>query len=679
MANYYISNGGLNSNPGTISQPFATPEHAQTIAVAGDSLFMQANSEFESLTLQKAGTSANPFHWGKYGSGANPKVHGWKTMTGWSSIGNGLFRITDPGLPPRVRIIMVDNVQKTVARLPRENYYQILSGTGAGSGTITDASNLSGKNFTGAEMFTKKELWVVDTGRVTAHSGSTINYIGTSSNYNLRNSWGYGIQNHRDCCTQLFDWCQEGSDIIMFFGAVSPSFHQIKCSFRAGFDINTRGFNRFSNIDFEGFNGNVGSNTINFSSDFPVFRIHNSQQLYFQNCGFRNMGAPVFHTTASNCNDLEIADCTVEDCLQIFVWIRFTGSPNTTRFKVLRTNFQRIGTILGQGGNGDNGYSCIVFSGGADGVRILGNDLRNIGYNGIEWAGFDILVSRNRIEHGGLVKGDGGCVYSYGKSDENKAYLQSNRIVSHNICLNSPGNRWGVPSQFANGFPEPYGDFEGIYIDDHVRNCQIIHNTISGCKIGIKAANNNGLLIRHNKMYNNLFGALLTNSSNGTFDMRNLDFQFNQIYQGNANTVIWIESLAHDFDLWGVIDNNYYMRPSNQNAIIRHWKIGAGGYDNLINLAEWRNRTIHDDNTKVSPISSNLSFLYTNETAQDSVSQSILRRRVNVDGNEVTELFLNAFESAILLGDLGPLIVAPIPEPDPGQLSYRGRKFVISN
>jgi parallel beta-helix repeat protein len=654
MVTYYVKNGGSNSNTGlSDEQAFATPEHAHSIAVAGDKILLKRGSKWFGFTPQKAGTSGNPIIWDAYGEGEKPIIHGLKTITGWTDIGGGFWKVTDTDILTRSKFIKIDNALSTVARSPRTNYYQSTGATGSTAGTVTDTGFLNGKDFTGGEVVFRKNSWIVDTMLITAHSGSTIDYSGGSTT-NAVTGWGYAIQNHRDVCIEELDWCQEEDDIVIYFDSIDPTSVTVEVPVIEKIDFASRGYNFFNNIVFEGFNG--GSDTTN---ENPCFLLSASQQVKFlAGCEFKNMGNTVFHFIANNNNGFELNGISAKDCLNIFLWNRH--SSTTPQFEIINSEFEDIGNVLGAGGNGPNGYSCIIFAGSSGPCTVSGNRLKNIGYNAINFGGFEYIVEKNVVENSCSQMADGGSYYTFGKSDVAKTYVTANRILRKNVAIDSPGNAYGTPLQFSSGHPTSYMS-EGIYLDDDSKNITIEDNYATGCRAGLKCQNNKDHIFSGNIFHKNIsIQCLFANNNNGAFDIENINFQNNILYSDAGQLVIQFESKNNDFDIFGTFNNNYYMRPANEEAIIRHLKTGTDGFDNLLSLAQWKvidhgSGVFYDVDSVGTPTTSTISNAYYNDTQSNGVVQDIERIRMDVDGVTVNSLTLDSFESVLLLDDLGPL------------------------
>ena len=665
MASYYVKNGGDDLLDGlSDANAWETLEYAHSQAIAGDLIFLKRGSSWFGFTPQMAGSSGNPIIFNAYGTGAKPVIHGFKDLSGWASLGAGLWSLTDLDLPSRTHFLDIDNSLSTVARLPRQNYYQITGATGSETGTITDSVNLGGNNYVGGEVVTRKTAWVIDTMTITAHSTNTITYEGGSF-YNTQVDWGYCIQNHRDLCTVEFDWCQEGDDIVIYMDSLNPNSYNFKAPVLEKINFNNCGFNDFFNIEFKGFNGGVGRD-----NNQPCFLYNLSQDVRFlDGCEFNQMGNTVHHFEATNNSGFTLDNCTFSECLNMAFWNRY--SSTTPEVTITNCEFTNIGHILGAGGNADNGYKCIQFAGSTDPATMTGNRMTNIGYCGFDYGGYSYLIENNYVKNSCMIKADGGAYYTYGKGDAGKTYVKANRIIRNNIAIDCPGNAWGTSTQFSSGNPTAYFS-EGYYFDDVSSKITVQGNLAVRCRAGLKLQNGQDIDLLNNTFYNNyIVQALLASNNNGDIGpvrnaIENLTFTGNTLYSKSGQTVLQVESNEDDFDIMGTFDNNYYMRPANEAGIIRYWYNTGGGFDNGISLAQWKTTDLgtgffQDANTVGTPTTSTISNLYFNDTFNNEVSIDIGRRRMDIDGVTITSLTLDSFEFSLLLDDLGPIIILPPP------------------
>ena len=91
QTNYYVSTSGSDSNPGTISQPWKTIQHAANSVSAGDTVFVRGGTYNEVVTVNVSGSQTGGYITFINYPGENPVVDG----TGISpSADNGLFTVT---------------------------------------------------------------------------------------------------------------------------------------------------------------------------------------------------------------------------------------------------------------------------------------------------------------------------------------------------------------------------------------------------------------------------------------------------------------------------------------------------------------------------------------------------------------------------------------------------------
>lgn len=652
---YYVKNGGLDSNDGlSDATAFATGGKLNSVLMPGDIAKFKRGDTFDLFDITFQGTELNPIQIDVYGDEADPKpvFTGLQELSGWTSIGSGLYKITDVNLPARINFLLNERALSTHARWPRSSYNQITGGTGSTTGTVSDTVNLSGLDFTGGEVVTKKEAWVTDRQLITSHSGTTLNFSGGST-YNIRSDWGYFIQNHRDACTELGDWCQEGNDIVMFFGAETPTDHTINAPYVETINFTNADNVWINNIRIEGING--GSDATGY---IPAFLLSASQNVKFITCEIEFIGNTVFYFEANNNNGFTLLGTSVKNCLNNVFWNRYSSSNKV--FNIENSLFENIGHINGAGGNGGLSYTAIAFSGDTEGATVKGNRLINIGYNGINLGGYEFLIEGNFLDNCCMNKDDGGCIYHYGKNDILKTYDKTRRIVRNNIAVNSIGTNEGKPSWFA-GTPLPYAAVEAFYFDDDSKEITVENNTGIGCRYGVKLHNTQEIALTNNLLFDNKESQVIfANSNLGTYKNRSITFTGNVLYANAGQLVAIITSMDSDggmptdAGLIGMLDNNYYMRPSNEADIIEVEKTGTGANTSLFSLTEWKLSGYgHDANSLGSPTTSQEVELIYNDSSE-TITHVPNRIRVDKDGNIIASTFdIEPYTAKILLDDQG--------------------------
>lgn len=88
---YYVSTNGQDSNPGSLSSPFKTIQHAADIAQAGDVVLVRGGTYKEHINIEVSGTSSKPIAFANY-PGEKPVIDGDYNLpplpkAGWAKCG----------------------------------------------------------------------------------------------------------------------------------------------------------------------------------------------------------------------------------------------------------------------------------------------------------------------------------------------------------------------------------------------------------------------------------------------------------------------------------------------------------------------------------------------------------------------------------------------------------------
>lgn len=192
---YYISASGNDANNGTsTSTPWQTlaKVNAKT-KVAGDVYrFNKGDTWYGSLTIAQSGNSSNPITISSYGSGANPVITGFTTVTSWTNLGGNIWESTDAvSTLSNCNVVSVNGINTPMGRYPNTGWRTIGSST---VNSITD-NTLDATDWTGGEVVIKMLTYVVDKFTITSQASKTLNF--TNSNYTPPVGAGYFIQNDK--------------------------------------------------------------------------------------------------------------------------------------------------------------------------------------------------------------------------------------------------------------------------------------------------------------------------------------------------------------------------------------------------------------------------------------------------------------------------------------------------
>src|SRR5674476_1471227 len=96
---YYISSSGNDANNGLSSstpwKTIAKVNSAFSLLKPGDRiLFNRGNTFYGTITVTKSGSAGNPITIGAYGTGSNPIITGFTTVSAWTNLGNNIWEST---------------------------------------------------------------------------------------------------------------------------------------------------------------------------------------------------------------------------------------------------------------------------------------------------------------------------------------------------------------------------------------------------------------------------------------------------------------------------------------------------------------------------------------------------------------------------------------------------------
>ena len=126
---YYISNSGNDANSGTDpSTPWQTLNKLnsfKSLAPGDNVLFNRGNTFYGSITVSNSGSSGNPITYGAYGSGANPVITGFTTVTAWNNLGGNIWESSNAvSTLSSCNMVSVNGVNTAMGRYP--NYKIII-------------------------------------------------------------------------------------------------------------------------------------------------------------------------------------------------------------------------------------------------------------------------------------------------------------------------------------------------------------------------------------------------------------------------------------------------------------------------------------------------------------------------------------------------------------------------
>ncbi len=638
-ADYYVSSGGSDSANGlSTSSPWKSISKVNSVFSSlnpGDRiLFKRGDRFYGSLNISRSGSSGHPITISAYGTGANPVISGFTTISGWSNYGNGIYSKA-VSCQSKPNMVTVNDVNTPVGRWPNTGTLSLDSHVSNTS--ITDSELPSSPEWTGAEVVIRKNAYIWDRNKITNHSGNTLYFTG-GSYYESINGYGYFIQNSLRTLDKLGEWYYDGTVFYMYFGTANPDSYSVKVSSVDQFaSLLGKNYITFDNITFEGANS-------------YAIQINNSDYVTVQNCNINFTGINAIHGPYNGSSPY----CKVTNNIISYTnnnAIKLMGDH--TNSTVTNNTIKMTGMIIGMGQSGDGTYNALEAFGSNS--LIQNNVIENAGYIGIHFAGSNTSVLNNFINKCNQVKNDGGGIYTW--VGENPP--ATGQKIINNVILNSTG--------YGDGEPDKNLIAHGIYLDERVENVVMSGNTVANCSSsGIYLHNAHEIEITRNTLFNNGEGdkstgaqVLFVHDSHSPDDpIKNISLNNNIFFAKTEKQLLFAFSTTkNDIPAFGTANYNYYSKPVNNNYIVRSWN--EGWYSTAVNrsLANWQSYTGQDINSSISPVTltdiNKIRFEY-NSTGSNKV--------VSLDGGYI-DVKGGKYSGTITLLPFSSLVLMPDPNP----------------
>jgi len=659
-ADVYLSANGSGNNSGINNlnyKPFASFPSVG----AGDNVYLKRGDVYNGTIPGYSGASGNPLTMSATGTGANPIINGFTTLTSWTLSSGNIYYATLSFA--ELHGITLNGVFQKRGRYPNTGYLTYTSHTNT-SITGTTIGSLPA-NYVGGEVVMKKLRWILDRNTITAQSGNTITFS-TSSSYGGNSATpvdgrGYFIQNALSTLDQLGEWYYDhsASRLYMHFGTGTPTGRTVKAATTAQLLTQGGGYVTYNNIDFEG--GNYGA------------VLSSATNITFNSCNFRQQaGMGVYAITT---NIITFSGGSISGAQNA----GFFGEYNLATTLLENMAISNNGMVPGMGQSGDASYSGIFLNGSSTTIR--GCTVTNSGYQGIAFIGDNVLIEKNKIDNFNSVKDDGGGIYTV---ITNSGVTATNRVIDRNIVLNGIGS--------VDGTGGANSEASGIYLDDYSNNTTVSNNIIStGTFNGIMLNGGHTNTVINNTVYDypNQLGFFVY-QSNGSRYVRNMIVTGNKFISRTASqNALFVNQQENEAStLWGTINNNYYARPISEASTIgwRKWNFYAGAPDNTTyyTVAGWNTASSQDANSFASQVTtaslSNIRFDYNYAASASTVSVGAVYK--GVDNTTYTgSIPLAAYGGvvSVYFSDLSPE-PPTVPPPASGQrIRTRNGKFLLHN
>jgi hypothetical protein len=237
----YIAPTGNDANTSTQAQSQSTPwktlgSHTGSLA-SGDTVKYQCNGTyFDSVAVTAGNVTLT-----SYGTGAQPNLTGFYTITTWTSLGGGIYE--SEVIPTNIGcgMVAINNKSYAMGRYPNagtSNDGYLVWESHSGTTSITDNSKPAAIDATyiGAQLCMRVAHYEIARANITGVSGNTITFSGfaASGGGSLSDNFGYFVQNSKNTLDQFGEWYYNPSTkkLDVYFGSAGPTGNTVKVATR---------------------------------------------------------------------------------------------------------------------------------------------------------------------------------------------------------------------------------------------------------------------------------------------------------------------------------------------------------------------------------------------------------------------------------------------------------------
>lgn len=603
---YYVSFSAGNDNNTTAqamnpATPWKTLSKINSLMSAGtiangDNVLLKAgDSWFDTLQLSK-GINLN-----SYGTGAQPIITGFYTVTSWTSLGNGIYESEAMPTPANVSMVTINGKPYAMGRFPNADAANggYLTFEAHGSGYIRDPTSrpaaITNSNYNGATVVMRIGHFQMERSTISLISGDTIKYSPVTAT--PQDNYGYFIENDINTLDQLGEW---------YYNPTTKKLDVYFPNGPAGFTVQVAAKNNLceprinntsiSNITFIGANQYCLYNNWGGVSGLTV-----------TNCKFLYAGSACFGLTGRA--GLVLTNDTFQYGLNLGISLTFhVDRPKITNCYVRDTGpfpgmYWRDGNIANRYGNGICFLAQSWESPAYYGATILNNKVFNSGYMGIFFSGDSNIVKYNYVDTICTVLDDGGGIY-HGNFE---AVQNKYEVIDSNQVFHALGNHYGTGNNTI--------DFgEGFYIDDNGINVKMRGNTSAhNADYGIYLHNARKNTIQNNTVVDNgRFQLAFQDDHIGSFAIDSNTVTNNTFFSYNSGQAIMYlakeSDVTADFSTFATWNNNRYCAPfkfnsttgTEANIVQTNW-FGHSQVNNY-SLSGWQTFSSQDAATTTTPM-----------------------------------------------------------------------------
>ena len=553
----------------------------------GDQVLLRRGDTFRGwLLITRSGSAGSPLTFGAYGTSTdpNPVINASAPLSGWVSVGANLWEAPCPSAGATVTgVYAVGGKALPLGRYPNlgapnRGYLT----TTSHQGRQLTSTQLSG-SWVGGTAVTRDERWILDRAVITGQSGGTLT-LGPAENnptYELRDGWGFFIQNHPATLDQPGEWYFDAAaKKIRLYATARPADGSIEATAATSDAVSIRNqqYITLENLTIARplLNGLAAESVSHFT--VRGVRVLNS-----------GLGGVLLNGTST---DVLFENNLIEGTNGNGMVVE-----NCTNFTLRNNTLRKVALVPGRAGGGDGQHNAfsIIF---ADQVLLENNTLDSLGYVGLTFlAASNVVVRRNVVSNYCRTVDDGGAITTWNGNGLRRNNV--NQQILENIVFNAVGAPEGTDN------PD-YIPANGIYTDDCSQNVTIRGNTAFNCRqSGIFIHNSNKSTVDNNTCFNNATQLLMQYTPVTSLCPIRANTVTNNIFVALKPTqnAAQFETPDNDLGSYGSFDNNVYARPFAPAQPLRLAYSVNGSYaGGPTALADWQTTFGKDANSRLSPV-----------------------------------------------------------------------------
>jgi len=533
------SDAAAGTSPATAWQTLSKL-NSQFLTSSDTVFFNRGDAFFGRLNLTRSGTAGSPVVYTTYGTGADPIITGYITLSTWTNNGGNVYASAAPGIKGYAHNLIMDGAFQYIAQNPNTGF---IAFTPVSTTSIT-TSESSPPNHIGDSVVVKSSRYTLDHALITGQTGST--YTISAVTYSGVGGVGFKYYNSSKWMDVLGEWVVNTTqDSVYVYFPSGPSGHTVQVSTVDTLVYASGSYIHVINLHF------TGGNMYNLLNPFGSGNVVLDSCLIdyaYTGCDLRAQRDTIRNSMVYNCLNNGV----------------MAPTNNITKYSALVNNqFKNIGLLAGMGKTGTGNYEGINLP--ADDFYCYLNDMDSVGYNGLFTSFDSVYVVKNKINHHCLTLSDGGGIYIW---EQNTTAFTHPRVVDSNLVMNGYGNNDGATitvGTMANG----------IYTDGKSNLVVITNNTLIGNSGPGLYNHGTNMTYKYNRVYDNGLAAMLQSEFSGQ-PITGIVAKYNQLVSPDTSkAVIFFFSPSNDLASFASdIDSNYY---GTTNAVVPFKTQANGG------------------------------------------------------------------------------------------------------